>query len=214
MLECAAALLGITVIIGLTGGIASGKSSAARILADWGAYVIDADKLGHRAYVSGTEAFTQVVETFGQDIVGDDGEIDRQRLGAKVFAEGDRLSELTAIVWPAIRAMAEHEIRASRAEAPERPVVLEAAVLIEAGWQDMVDEVWVVLVEPEVAIERACARDGLTPEAVQARIDAQLSNAERSAAAHQVIDNSRGFEELTATLRTLWQAINRDTHDS
>ena len=193
-------------IIGLTGGIASGKSTAAATLGEWGAYVIDADKLGHRAYEPGTEAFLEVVATFGNEIVSANGEIDRKILGSKVFADGNRLEELTAIVWPAIRRMAEAEIAGVKAETPNRLIVLEAAVLIEAGWQDLVDEVWVVIVEREVAIQRACSRDGVERSAVEARIDAQLSNDERAAHAQEVIDNSGSEAEMVATLKQLWEA--------
>ena len=113
-------------VIGLTGGIASGKSTAARKLGEYGAHVIDADKLGHRAYLKDTSAFHQVVATFGEDVVGDDGEIDRGALGAKVFGEGNRLDELTAIVWPAIRQMAEDEINQvkTRHVSPRRYIYL------------------------------------------------------------------------------------------
>lgn len=195
-------------IIGLTGGIASGKSTAARLLGDWGAHVIDADKLGHQAYLKGTAAFDQVVATFGVEVVGADGEIDRAQLGAKVFGAGNRLSELTAIVWPAIRAMAAAEIEAIQTATPEQHIVLEAAVLIEAGWQDLVDEIWVTIVEPTVAIERASARDGVDAAAIQARIDAQLSNAERAAAGAHVIDNSGDQTQLEQALKALWQNIS------
>lgn len=191
-------------VIGLTGGIASGKSTAARKLGEYGAHVIDADKLGHRAYLKDTSAFHQVVATFGEDVVGDDGEIDRGALGAKVFGEGNRLDELTAIVWPAIRQMAEDEISQVKTNDPSKIVVLEAAVLLEAGWQDIVDEVWVTVVDREVAIERATARDGVDREAIEARIDAQLSNEERIASAHKVIDNSSDEAHLIKQLEALW----------
>lgn len=191
-------------VIGLTGGIASGKSTVARILGEFGAHVIDADKLGHRAYLAGTEAFQQVVATFGEDVVGDDGEIDRAALGAKVFGEGNRLDELTAIVWPAIRSMAEAEIGAEHRKKPDGTIVLEAAVLLEAGWEDIADEIWVTVVDREVAITRATARDGVDREAIEARIDAQLSNEERRAAANRVIDNSQDEAALRSQLEQLW----------
>ncbi|NKB97636.1 MAG: dephospho-CoA kinase [Pseudomonadales bacterium] len=197
-------------IIGLTGGIASGKSTAAKLLGTFGAHVIDADKLGHRAYLQGTEAFDQVVATFGADVIGEDGEIDRAALGSKVFGAGNRLDELTAIVWPAIRRMAEEEIATTQADDKNRCIVLEAAVLLEAGWQDIADEVWVTVVDREVAIERASARDGSDRGAVQARIDAQLSNEERTAAANRVIDNSKDEAHLTTQLEQLWQEIRSE----
>lgn len=194
-------------IIGLTGGIASGKSTVATTLQRWGAYVIDADKLGHRAYVKGTDAFHKVVAQFGEDIVGADGEVDRRALGAKVFGEGGSLKQLTDIVWPAIYDMAAAEIKQSLDNNPNTVVVLEAAVLIEAGWQSLVDEIWVTTVDPSTAIERASARDGVDADAVQARIDAQLSNAERTAEAAVVIDNSADEPQLLAQLENHWKNL-------
>lgn len=194
-------------IIGLTGGIASGKSTVATTLQNWGAYVIDADKLGHRAYARGTDAFYKVVAQFGEDIVGADGEVDRRALGAKVFGEGGSLKQLTDIVWPAIYDMAAAEIKQSLDSNPNTVVVLEAAVLIEAGWQSLVDEIWVTAVDPSTAIERASARDGVDADAVQARIDAQLSNAERTAEAAVVIDNSADEPQLLAQLENHWKNL-------
>ncbi|MEM7079586.1 MAG: dephospho-CoA kinase [Pseudomonadota bacterium] len=196
-------------IIGLTGGIASGKSTAAQLLGTWGAHVIDADKLGHRAYLKDTPAYFQVIETFGADCVGEDGEIDRKVLGSKVFGAGNRLDELTAIVWPAIRRLAEEEIQTVAAQDPKRVIVLEAAVLLEAGWQDLVDQIWVTIVERPIAIARASARDGIDAAAVEDRINAQLSNEERSAAAHEVIDNSQDEAHLTQQLERLWAQVSR-----
>lgn len=193
--------------IGLTGGIASGKSTVARIASQRGAYVIDADKLGHAAYEPGTHAFTAVVEEFGNEILAGDGSIDRKVLGAKVFGSEGGLDRLTGIVWPEIRAMAEEEISTQKLEDPNRNVILEAAVLLEAGWEDVVDEIWVVVVDPEVAIERAMKRDGVEREAIEARLAAQLSNAEREAKAHVVIDNSGSEEELLAEIDKKWQSI-------
>ena len=201
-------------VIGLTGGIASGKSTAAGHLGKLGAHIIDADKLGHRAYLKGTEAFTQVVATFGSDTVGANGEIDRAALGAKVFGEGNRLSELTAIVWPAIRQMAIAEIEAVKRREPDRMIVLEAAVLLEAGWQDIVDEVWVTVVDRDVAITRATARDGVDQAAIEARIDAQLSNDERTRQAKRVIDNNRDERHLLDQIEKLWTEYNSNGRDS
>ena len=198
---------GLGLIIGLTGGIASGKSTVAKALQNCGALVIDADKLGHRAYVKGSKAFHQVVAQFGEDVVGQDGEVDRRALGAKVFGEGGSLKQLTDIVWPAIQDMAAKEIKQSLTANPDTVVILEAAVLIEAGWQSLVDEIWVTTVDPEVAIERASARDGVDAASVQARIDAQISNAERSAEARVVIDNSKDEAELLKQLAGHWQNL-------
>ena len=195
-------------IIGLTGGIASGKSTVAQALGDRGAYIIDADKLGHTAYLAGSGAFDQVVAAFGTDIVADDGEIDRRKLGGKVFGDEAALKQLTDIVWPAIRVMAEKEIADAQRAAPERIVVLEAAVLIEADWLDLADQIWVTVVRPAVAIERACARDNLSEDAVRTRLDAQLSNDERGSYADHVIDNSSDEAHLLAQVESLWAHVS------
>ena len=195
-------------IIGLTGGIASGKSTVAQALGDRGAYIIDADKLGHTAYLAGSGAFDQVVAAFGTDIDADDGEIDRRKLGGKVFGNEAALRQLTDIVWPSIRAMAEKEIADAQRSAPERIVVLEAAVLIEADWLDLADQIWVTVVKPAVAIERACARDNLSEDAVRTRLDAQLSNDERGSYADHVIDNSSDEAHLLAQVESLWAHVS------
>ena len=195
------------IVIGLTGGIASGKSTVARRLGALGAHVIDADALGHRAYEPGAGAYQSVIDSFGDDVVAADGTIDRGALGQKVFGKPEELERLTGIVWPAIREMASAEMEAVRSEASVPAVVLEAAVLLEAGWQDLVDEVWVTVVERATAVERAVARSGLAPEQVEARIDAQLSNDERKAQAQVVIDNSGDESALLERVDALWSEL-------
>ena len=195
-------------VIGLTGGIASGKSTAARHLASLGAHVIDADALGHRAYEPDTDAYRAVLAAFGQDVRGPDGQLDRRALGGKVFGDPAAMQRLTDIMWPEIRGLAEVEIGAVREADPGAVVVLEAAVLFEAGWQDAVDETWVVAVEPDIAVRRAMARDGLDRSAVQARMDAQLSDAERTALADVVVDNSGSEAAMRERLNDEWKRIS------
>lgn len=197
----------ILLVVGLTGGIASGKSSVAELLAGKGAAVIDADKLGHSAYLSGTEAFDQVVDAFGAEVVGANGEIDRRVLGSKVFDSEENLKRLTDIVWPAIRQLALKEITSIQTKNPEQLIVLEAAVLIEANWRDMVDELWVVNVPRNLAVDRAVKRDGLAPEAVQKRIDAQISNKERAQHADVAFDNSGDFDSLRTVVSREYERL-------
>jgi dephospho-CoA kinase len=197
-------------IIGLTGGIASGKSTAARYLGECGAHVIDADILGHRAYDPGTDAFRQVVATFGDDVVGDDGNIDRRALGGKVFGKPDQLTALTDIVWPEIRRLAAVATEEIRARDSDAIVILEAAVLFEAGWEEGMDETWVITVEVDVAVQRAMARDNHDEEAVRKRIAAQLSNNERVARASVAIDNSADEATLQRLLALEWARISGD----
>ncbi len=195
-------------VICLTGGLASGKSTAARFLKEQGAYVIDADVLGHRTYEPGSPAHAQVVAAFGQDVLAADGRIDRKVLGGKVFGRPGELKKLTDIVWPAIRALAEEEIARVRSAGTVRVIVLEAAVLFEAGWQDIGDEVWVNIVDRPVAIERTMQRDNISQAAVERRLDAQISNAERIARADLIIDNNGTPEAMLAQLRSHWLRIN------
>ena len=191
-------------VISLTGGMASGKSTAARYLSEQGADVIDADKLGHRAYELGTQAHREVITTFGDDVVSTDKSIDRKVLGGKVFGQPGELKKLTDIVWPEIRRLAEAEIKASD---PDSIVVLEAAVLFEAGWEDIGDEVWVVVVDREIAIARTIATDGFDRESVESRLDAQITNEQRSSKADLVISNNHSEEELLEQLDQQWHRL-------
>ena len=195
-------------IIGLTGGIASGKSTAAKYLGEKGASVIDADKLGHRAYEPDTDAFDKVVSSFGQEVVGADGQIDRKVLGSKVFGNPEALDRLTGIIWPEIGRLVLTQFEVARGEQPDAPIVLEAAVMLEAGWEPMVDEVWVVIVDPNTAVERAISRDGVEEEAIRKRIASQLTNEERCAKADIVIDNSSDEAALLTQLKTQWDRIS------
>ena len=194
-------------IICLTGGLASGKSTASEYLCTLGADVIDADRLGHRVYDPGTQAYRKVIDTFGEEVVSDDNQIDRKILGGKVFGKPEELKKLTDIVWPEIRRLASLEISGFDAINPDTTIVLEAAVLFEAGWEDLGDEIWVVVVEREVAIKRAIARDGFDRAAVESRLDSQLSNDERVSRADIVIDNSSTLESMLAQLDTQWQRV-------
>jgi phosphopantetheine adenylyltransferase/dephospho-CoA kinase len=191
-------------ILCLTGGLASGKSTATEFLEQQGALVINADRLGHRAYDPGTQAYLKVIEAFGDDVVDDDHRINRKILGGKVFGQPAALKQLTDIVWPEIRRLAELEIAGFDAAYPDGLVVLEAAVLFEAGWDDIGDEVWAVVVDRETAIDRAMARDGVEREAVEQRLDAQLGNDERRRRADVVIDNNDSLSNMQAQLDEQW----------
>ncbi|TRZ15661.1 hypothetical protein HGM15179_011426 [Zosterops borbonicus] len=178
-------------VIGLTGGTGSGKTSIAKRLGHLGAFVIDADKLGHAVYVPGGPAYEPVVAAFGAEILNEDGTINRKVLGAKVFGNQERLKDLTDIVWPKIAQMAKEKVR--EAEAQGKAVcVLDAAVLLEAGWQDMVHEVWTAIIPEDEAVRRIVARDGLTEEAARHRLQSQMTNRQR-------------VEQSQVVLCTLWE---------
>ena len=193
--------------IGLTGGIASGKSTVVEALRELGAETIDADRLGHQTYEPGTGTFKAVVEAFGDELVAEDGTIDRRVLGGKVFGKPDELKRLTDIVWPGIRALAAAELE-RLAEAGTGVAVLEAAVLIEAEWQDLVDEVWVVSVAPEAARDRLMARNDMSAEDADARIASQISNQERLAHADVVIETDCPIEEVRGRVEAAWNELN------
>jgi len=192
--------------IGLTGGIASGKTTVTRFFRDKGIPVIDADILGHRTYEPGSDTFRAVVKTFGDDLVAPDGSIDRKALGAKVFGKPAELKKLTDIVWPGIRKLA-GEALSELETAGNAIALLEAAVLFEAGWEDLVDEVWVVVVEPDHAVKRLFDRNNLDEAAARARIASQLSNAERIARAQVVIENNSSLADLETGIGAAWDQL-------
>ncbi len=196
----------MTTIIGLTGGIASGKSAVSGMLAERGALVIDADKVGHEAYAPGSACYDAVVAAFGSDIVAEDGQIDRKALGGKVFGNPAERQRLEGIVWPWMRETMRGRFEALREEGVP-VVVLEAAVLIEADWIPLVDQVWFVTVDPAVARERIGARNGLSPEQANQRIAAQLSNEERTRHAQVIIDNSGTLAELERRVTEAWEQL-------
>jgi dephospho-CoA kinase len=146
------------------------------------------------------------VQAFGNDVVAEDGEIDRKALGAKVFGDPVQRRRLEGIVWPWMRGEMEKRLAALRAQG-ERVVVLEAAVLIEADWTPIVDQVWLVTVPRELARERIVSRNGLTPEQADARIDAQLTNEERARHASVIIENSGTLEDLERRVGEEWDRL-------
>lgn len=195
-------------VIGLTGGIASGKSTVARFFRDREVPVVDADLLGHRTYEPGTDTFRAVVAAFGDDLVAPDGTVDRKVLGGKVFGRPDELKRLTDIVWPGIRRLAVEEFARLNGDG-HALCVLEAAVLFEAGWEDLVDEIWVVVVEPDLAVRRLAERNGLDEAAARARLASQLSNAERTARADTVIENNGTIEDLERRVQRAWDELQQ-----
>lgn len=182
--------------IGLTGGIGSGKSTVANILAELGALVWDADVIGHSIYEPGMPARDELVAAFGSAILGSDGKIDRKALSRIVFADAAALKRLNAIVHPRIFERMQAMLREARAASERRPIVIEAAILIEAGWQNLVDEIWLVVTTRECVIERVERDRKMTREQIEARIRAQLSEQERRKWANVVLGNDGTLDEL------------------
>ena len=195
--------------IGLTGGIASGKSAVAEHLKSLGAIVIDADRLGHRVYEPGSSGFEKVVNAFGHEVVAPDGTINRRVLGGKVFGDPAQMKRLTDISWPEIQRLADEEIAAYRQRDPNGVIVLEAAVLIEAEWTTLVDEVWVVTTTIGRAVDRLRKRNGMSVEAARARIDSQISNRERLERADVRIKNTETPKRLESRVLYHWRRLKK-----
>ena len=197
--------------IGLTGGIGSGKSTVAKILGEFGAPIIDADKVGHTTYAPGGAAYDAVVAAFGAEIVAPDRTIDRKKLGAIVFGNPELLSKLTSIVWPAMYEDIRVKVAELRASGVKTPVIVEAAILIEAKWNPLFDEIWLVRASRQAVVNRIERQRGLKPTETEARIRAQLSDEERAKHASLVIDNNGSLDELREVLGQVWSdAIRRN----
>jgi len=198
------------IIIGLTGGILSGKSTVARMLEELGAYVIDADKVGHECYKPHTEGWDKVVAAFGRDILGSSDEIDRVKLSQVVFEDGDALHKINTIMHPIIRKSIENEIEELKGQGSD-VVIIEAPVFVEAGWGDLVDQIWVTAVPEEVAARRFSQRNGLSQQDAARRIKSQLPNEERIKHADRVIDTSRSIEQTKTDVQKLWHELKEDS---
>ena len=194
-------------VIGITGGIGAGKSSASAILGELGVEVIDADKAAHQVYLPDTPAWREIVEAFGEEVLAADRTIDRRKLGPKVFAEPAALQTLNRIMHGKIFAYIQGQIAYSRRTEAARVVAVEAAVLLEAGWQALVDQLWVVVAPVEVAIARLRDDRGVPEDQARARIAAQMSNDERIAHADTVIHNAADLDALRDAITTAWQRL-------
>jgi len=196
--------------IGLTGGIGSGKTAVATILEELGAVVIHADTVGHEIYRPKSEGWGRVTAAFGTGVLAPDQTVDRSKLAAIVFNDPQALKRLNAIVHPLMFDEIERRIESSRAAGSSRPIVLEAAVLIEANWLPLVDEVWLVVATKHAIIERVGHQRGLSPQAVAARVDAQLSDTERRRFAHVVVENTGSLSDLRKQVEALWARAAAD----
>jgi dephospho-CoA kinase len=193
------------IVIGLTGGIGTGKSEVTSVLAGLGASVIDADVVGHEVYRKGTEGHSAVIDRFGPGVVGADGEIDRAALGRLVFGDPRALARLNSLVHPRIRKVVSERLGALR-EAGAEVAVLEAAVLLEAGWEDMVDEVWVVEAPWEAVVSRLRPRFGGDEQAIAVRAGAQMTQEDRRRAADVTILNDGLMDRLRRRVERAYKA--------
>ena len=197
----------MTKIIGLTGGIGSGKSTVSQYLAELGATIVDADKVGHEA-LTRADIKQELVTIFGREILGTDGEIDRKKLGPVVFSDPEALKKLNHIMHRRMRTMMEDKLAQFRREGAS-VVVLEAAVLLEtdADWDKIVDEIWVTVSREAAVIKRMKDQRGMTEEQTKARIKSQLSNEERIKHASVVINNDGNLDEVKVKVKELWEKL-------
>lgn len=193
--------------IGLTGGIASGKSTFAKLMVDRGALLIDLDQLGHQVYEPDQEAYAKIIAAFGNSIVGADKRIDRKALGKLLFGNKEVMAKLNAIVWPPILSLARKEITRLRSQFPDRLILVEGALLIEANCKDMFDELWVVYCDPETAIARQIARNGIPKDEAKKRLASQIDNETRLKFADRAIANNGSLEDLKAAVERLTPSL-------
>ena len=190
--------------VGLTGGIASGKSAVSAILAEFGAVVVDADLLAREEVAAGTPGLREIVDAFGPDVLTETGELDRPKVGALVFADEDARRRLEAIIHPRVRARgAELEAQAG----PEALVVHDIPLLAETGQADAFDAVLVVDVPVEVQLDRMVTQRGMSREEAEARVKAQASREQRRAVAMYVLDNTGTLEDLRARVTEVFEEL-------
>lgn len=191
-------------IIGLTGGIASGKSTVATMLAELGATVIDADQLSRNAVMPGTPALEQIVRLFGQAVLLPNGELNRQTVRGLIFSDLEKRRQLEAILHPEIKRLALLRLEEARQQGAPA-VVYMAPLLIEAGATDRVDEIWVVTVRPDIQLERLMLRDNCSQEQARQIVAAQMPLADKERYGNVVIDNSDSRETTHRQVAGAWQ---------
>ena len=202
------------IIVGVTGGIASGKSTVSRLLAEKGAFTIDLDEIGHELLKQGSPVMDELLEAFGPDILDSSGDVSRNKLGAIVFTDDSKRERLNAIMHPPIVQRSQSEAHRLVAEDANCVVVIDIPLLIEGGRHHLVDVIVVVTASPENQLQRLLERSieesrPLSVEEAHARISAQIPLSEKEKFAHFVIDNNGAFEELSHQVDQLWIALHR-----
>ena len=191
--------------IGLTGGIAAGKSTVSRMLTERGAALVDLDRIAREVVNPGQEPLRLIAERFGPEVLNEDGTLNRARLGEIVFSDEAERKALEAITHPAIRALMLARMEEYRRERPERLVVVDVPLLYESGLQSYFEQIMVVYVPRSVQLERLMKRNGLTEAEANRRIDAQMDIEEKRTTADIVIDNSRSLEETERQVERFWR---------
>lgn len=197
-------------VIGLTGGIASGKSTVATMLRQLGAPVVDADELAREVVEPGKPALAEIAARFGEAVITADGRLDRERMGAIAFADDGARRALNAIIHPRIAEASQRAI-AEKAAAGHAIVIYDAALLVENSIHHRLDGLIVVAAPDDIQIQRLIARDGIDEKAAKARLAAQLPLADKVAVADHVIDNSGDLERTRAQVHALWNELTKGT---
>ena len=197
-------------LVGLTGGIATGKSTVSAMFAHLGAKVVDADLLAREVVMPGQPTYAQIVKEFGPEVLQADGRVDRKRLGAIVFADADKRKRLEQLTHPAIRARQQRILSVYEEEAFEGIVIWDVALLIETGGATSMDRVVVVTADPDTERSRLMARDGFSEEEACRRIASQMPLAEKVKVADYVIDNSGSRAETERRVRLVYRALLDD----
>lgn len=193
--------------VGLTGGLATGKSYVGRILANLGCRVMQADVVGHQLLLPGGEAFEPVVREFGQSVLAPDGSIDRRRLGAEVFGRPDRLAVLNGIVHPLVVKREEAWLSEVQAEDPLAIAVVEAAILVETGSFRRFEKLVLTVCSEEQQVQRAMDRDGLSESEVLDRLKRQMPLDEKRKFADYVVDTSGSKENTAEQVRVVYHSL-------
>jgi dephospho-CoA kinase len=194
-------------LIALTGGIASGKSTIARRLAEHGAVVVDADQIVRDVQAAGSPVLDQIAAAFGEDVISADGSLDRATLGARVFGNRELLGQLNAIVHPAVRAESQRRFDEAQSQDPRGVVVYDVPLLVEARVDDPWEMIIVAHAPAELRKRRLIELRGMEDGAAQDRINAQVGDAERLAIADVVIDTSGTVGETLAQTDAVWERI-------
>lgn len=194
-------------IIGLTGGIASGKSTIIKTLQCLGAIIISADQVAHAVIEPDKPAWKDIIQLFGREFLNDDLTINRIKLGALVFSNPEYLQELNKITHPRVMERFQDDLRNIKSRNPDAVVVMEIPLLYEANLDKICDEVWVVWVDRETQIKRLMQREGLDRENAIKRIDAQMSLDEKASRADRVIDNADNIQETIVTATKYFNEI-------
>ncbi len=192
-------------VIGLTGGIACGKTTVSNILKELGAFIIDADEISREVVRKGAPALVEITSEFGNSYLLTDGELNRKKMGELVFSDSEALTKLNKITHPQIVRKIQNEIKWSKENSDHRVIIVDAALLIENNLTELVDELWLVTTSEHIQINRIMKRDSITKKEAKLRIESQMTIEEKKKFADNIIDNSVSLERLNKRITSLWQ---------